>query len=121
MTQMLHSQFDTASALFARVIAGRDAIGLDDARMALVKADPDGRVIESPVTPYLVARLLRRNGYECKVESPRGNRLYTRRSGLSKREAGIIAARAWRLLNKPYFDAIYGPEECGACGGAAHA
>lgn len=28
----------------------------------------------------------------------------------AKRQQGLAFARAWRLANKPYFDALYGPE-----------
>lgn len=47
------------------------------------------------------------------VRGPR----FTRQQAL----AGIAAAPAWRIANKPYFDAIYGPETrrqpCGCCAG----
>lgn len=36
------------------------------------------------------------------------------------RQANLTAARQWRIDNKPYFDAIYGPEgvrsSCPTCG-----
>lgn len=39
----------------------------------------------------------------------------------AQRLQNLAAARQWRIDNKPYFDAIYGPERqvesCGACGG----
>jgi len=38
-----------------------------------------------------------------------------------EREAGRAYARQWRIANKPYFDALYGPEvtkrTCLACNG----
>lgn len=38
-----------------------------------------------------------------------------------EREAGLAYARQWRIKNKPYFDALYGPETqtrtCLACNG----
>lgn len=39
----------------------------------------------------------------------------------TERLARLAAARQWRIDNKPYFDAIYGPEtetkRCPTCGG----
>ena len=38
----------------------------------------------------------------------------------AEREAGLRWAREWRARNKPFFDAIYGPDPdkrfCGRCG-----
>ena len=37
-----------------------------------------------------------------------------------KASDGIAFARAWRIANKPFFDALYGPEkQCPHCGRAA--
>lgn len=35
---------------------------------------------------------------------------------ITKREAGLAFARAWRIANKARFDALYGTAPCG-CGG----
>lgn len=36
-----------------------------------------------------------------------------------RRSEGLEAARAWRIANKPRFDAIYGPEtKCPTCHGS---
>jgi hypothetical protein len=36
---------------------------------------------------------------------------------VTRRAAKVAAAREWRARNKPFFDALYGPEsQCEACG-----
>lgn len=44
-----------------------------------------------------------------------------RRLTNEERQAGLEYARQWRIRNKPYFDALYGPEsrtrKCLACNG----
>lgn len=43
-----------------------------------------------------------------------------KRLSREERDANIAAARKWRADNKPYFDALYGPETvratCPTCG-----
>ena len=43
----------------------------------------------------------------------------------AERAAGLAFARAWRIANKPWFDALYGPERqrrtCAVCRGTGFA